>query len=67
MKVKLDTTKTPQKLRSIQHEDMDFVRYSRRGIMHKSPTSRKVYHEPLTEREMKSPKFGKLLPEIQIK
>ena len=66
LKVRLDTTKTPQRLRSNQHEEMDFVRYSRRGVMHKSPTSRKVFHEPLTERERHSPKFGKL-PEINIK
>ena len=57
MKVSFDQTKTPINRTVGRNEEADFVRYSKRNIMTKSPTSNKVFVSPLTEKERTGPKF----------
>jgi len=57
LKARLDTTMTPINLTLKQKETSDFVRYSRRNVLMKSPTSDKVFIQPLSDREKSGPKF----------
>ena len=57
MKVKIDATQTPYNRSLGQNETADFVRYSKRNVMTKSPTSNKVFIKPLADTEKTGPKF----------
>lgn len=58
MKVKIDTTMTPYNRSQGKNETADFLRYSRRNVMTKSPTSNKVFIQPLKDVEKTGPKFN---------
>mmetsp|Transcript_39149 Transcript_39149/g.51211 ORF Transcript_39149/g.51211 Transcript_39149/m.51211 type:complete len:197 (+) Transcript_39149:2776-3366(+) len=57
MKVTVDFTKTPFNRSLGLNEATDFVRYSKRDVSNRAPTSKKVMPEPLSEREKSGPKY----------
>ena len=57
LKVKADATMTPLNRTMGSRETQDFLRYSKRNVMVKSPTSNKVFIEPLKPHERAGPKF----------
>ena len=65
LKTRVDVTRTPYDRTAGRNVSQDFTRYSKRNVMDSAPTSRKVFIEPLAQREKSGPKFGSSLPKIE--
>ena len=57
LKTKADYSMTPVNRTLGARETQDFLRYSKRNVMVKSPTSNKVFIAPLKPHECTGPKF----------
>ena len=64
LKTQIDVTKTPYDRTRGRNISEDFTRYSKRNVTDKAPTSRKVFIQPLSDKDKSGPKFGSSLPKI---